>query len=174
MLIFIINSGICEPIKRRMKIKQQTTEIKYKIDKDIKHHLQALNSPKEKIAYLKSYLISRHKCSHQQKNKKSSAIRLLGEYGGTNSIPALIENLEYEDPIYHDNPSVTALATIGESATEPLLLVVKSKEEKNRIALAVQALMRIKGTNYNTFVEQKRAQMPLDTWKNLLIYAIED
>lgn len=173
-LIFMINRVRCEPVKEEMKKKQQATGRMYEIDNEIEHNLQALSSPEEKVAYLKSYLIGRHKSSQQQEFQKSSAIRLLGEYGGTNAIPALIDNLEYEDPIYRDNPSVTALVAVGESATEPLLDVIKSKDEKQRIALAVQALMRIKGTNYNTFIECQRDQMPSNTWKNLLRYAIED
>ena len=169
----IITSASSEPLDA-IKAKDNTDETIYGIDKNIEGKLKDATSIEEQVLYLKSVICDDQGEPENLNHRKSSAIRLLGKYGGTNSIPVLIENLVYKDSERHDFPSVIALAAIGETAVSPLLEVIKNEADKNRLACAVQALMRIKGTSYNEFAKQQKQLMPSNSWKNLFRYAIKD
>lgn len=174
LISFIITNASSEPLDAIMVSKDNTDEKIYEIDKDVESGLKNASSPEEQVRYLKSVICDNQKKLENNNRCKSSAIRLLGKYGGTNSIPVLIDNLTFEDSEWHDFPSVIALAAIGETAVSPLLEVIKNEADKNRLAFAVQALMRIKGTSYNEFAKQQKQSMPSNTWKNLFRYAIKD
>jgi len=157
-----------------MQTKQLSDRHVSNIDKKIKKEVMTMTSQVDRIVFLNSFIANNQELSPVKDIQKATALRLMGEYGGSNAIPVLIEHLEYHDVRLHDAPSVSALVAIGEPAVRPLLRIVETLENKHRTSLAVQALMAIKGTGYNAFVEEQKGHMSADAWKNLLRYAIVD
>jgi hypothetical protein len=144
------------------------------INKNIEAEVMKMTSQVDRVVFLKSVMANKQEESPEKNFQKATALRLMGEYGASNAIPVLIENLEYQDTEHHDTPAVSALISIGEDAVQPLLGVVAALGNKQRTSLAVQTLMAIKGTHYDAFVEEQKGRMNDEAWKNLLRYAIED
>lgn len=166
--------GFSEPIRASMQTEQISDKHAPNIDKNIETEVMKMTSQVDRVVFLKSIMANNQGESPENNLQKATALRLMGEYGGSNAIPVLIENLEYQEAKHHDTPSVSALAAIGEPAVQPLLGVVGAPGNKQRTSLAVQALMAIKGSGYAEFVEEQKGHMSAEAWKNLLRYAIED
>jgi len=166
--------GFGEPMRVSMKTEQISDKHVPNIDKNIEAAVMKMTSQVDRVVFLKSFITNNLGESPEENLQKATALRLMGDYGGSNAIPVLVENLEYEDTKHHDTPSVSALVAIGEPAVQPLLRVVAASGNKHRTSLAVQALMAIKGTQYDEFVEEQKDRMNADTGKNLLRYTIQE
>ena len=166
--------GFSEPMRASMQTEQTSDKHVPNIDNKIETEVMKMTSQVDRVVFLKSFITNNQKESPEKNVQKATALRLMGKYGGANAIPVLIENLEYQDAKHHDTPSVSALVAIGEPAVQPLLGVVDAPGNKHRTSLAVQALMAIKGTGYDVFVEEQKGHMSAEAWKNLLRYAIVD
>lgn len=166
--------GFCEPMRSNMKTEPIFEKNRWIIDKNIESEVTKMTSQVDRVIFLTRVITNNQDNNPESNCKKATALRLMGDCGGTNAISVLIENLEYEDAKQHDKPAVASLITIGELAVQPLLRVVSESKDKHRISLAVQALMAIKRERYNVFVDEHKGHMNDDAWKNLLRYAIED
>ncbi len=173
ILLLIVNNVFSEAARGNMQTKPNTKKRIYEVSREVDGGLQHLTSQEEKVTYLQHFIVNEKEEMQRVHFYKASAIRLLGENGGSNAVPILIDNINYEDVRHHDKPSVTALVTIGKPAVQSLLEVVEISESKQSIYHAVQALLKIEGTNYSEFVNQQKDKMSSNVWKNLLKYAIE-
>lgn len=174
LIVFITANAFSDSLSERAVSEQNTAPNIYEMDDNVESRLASITSEVEQIEYLRSVINGSQEELENLNHRKSSAIRLLGKCGGTNAIPILIKNLEFEDSQRHDYPSVIALAGMGEVAVSPLLEVIKNDGDKIQLYFSVKTLMRIKGTGYNEFAKQQIALMPSNSWKNLFQYAIED
>lgn len=158
-------AAVCEPAKPSSEEAQP-----HEIGADIQRKAEDPSNVEEQRLYLESVLLD----EESSVPAKASAIRLLGELSKPSSVRVLISNIEFRDPNDGAYPAVEALADIGDPSVQPLLEVVASRRSKERSSLAVQALMMIKGDQYQEFVERQRHRLPEDAWKDLLRYAIVD
>ncbi len=148
----------------------------YEIHNQVRNEAGQMTSIHERATYLSSVIASNTNNSSTIENfKKASAIRLLGVIGLTNSIGILITNIDFEDIKYHNYPAVASLIKIGEPAVPQLLDVVKEPlDKRQRVPLAVEALLKIKGKTYEKFVQLQKNKMPSEVWSRLLKYAIDE
>ena len=107
-------------------------------------------------------------------SQKVSAIRLLGYAGKTNSTDLLLSQIAFRDINGHSYPAVYALAHLGEAAVPKLLDLVDESTNQIAIANAVQTLVLIKGTNYETFVLRQKDNVRPDTWNKLIRHALNE
>ena len=106
--------------------------------------------------------------------KKASAIKLLGSLKEKAAVQPLVSNIEFNDARTKTYPVVHALSEIGEDSIPSLMDLVRQEKKGKRIELAVQALMLIKGKEYDEFVASQKSKLPSDAFRNLLRFAIDD
>jgi hypothetical protein len=152
----------------------------WKISPEVREKANQLPTKALKLEYLTALVTNRIADSvADQGFKKASAIRLLGVIRDTNSVGVLVSVIAFKDVQYlgdrqiHMWPAVDSLAAIGEPAVPQLLDIVKEiPKEDMRVSLAVQTLVKIKGTHYEEFVKEQKNKLPEAAWLNLCVYAV--
>ena len=125
------------------------------------------------LAYLSSVVSNTLSTNLERNFYKASAIRLLGFVGNTNSIDILISQIAFRDNSSGTYPTVESMVLFGEKAVPQLLCVVRDSATKPDIGSAVEALKRIKGSQYEKFVLEQKTTLPDEKWKRLVRYAYD-
>jgi hypothetical protein len=139
------------------------------IDKDVQHSVEQCPSADLKIEYLSTFIATNEDSAYATNNiRKSSAIALLGQVGGTNVIGILVSNLTYIDKRYNGSPASHALIMIGEPAVPRLLDVLKNSEDEARIKWAALTIGFIENRDWTEFSEQQKKILPKEAWNRLI------
>lgn len=145
----------------------------YEIETNVFNEVNMLPTVERRCAYLASVVTNTTDSTAEDNFKIASAIRLLGVLHSTNSIAVLVARIDFEDAKYRNNPTVLAMAAMGEPAVSQLMAVVNEPKSSRRVRFAVETLMEIKGSKYNEFVGEQKNNLSIEVWKRLLQYAID-
>ena len=143
------------------------------IDTNVQIQVNQLPTVESKIEYLSSLVAAEQDSSSITSNiRKSSAIILLGQIGGTNVIDILITNLIYIDKRYNGSPASHALILIGEPVVPQLLDVLRNSDDEAKVRRAATTIGFIESRNWKKFSEQQKNILPKKAWDRLIRYAI--
>jgi len=144
---------------------------KYEIETNLLDAVNQLPTIEGRVDYLQTIIRKTRDSSAENNFKIASAIRLLGNLHSTNAIAILASNIDFQDTRYHNEPSVSAIISIGDAAVPQLLEIVKKPRRVAWARNAVEALMKIKGGKYIEFVNEQKGSLPAPIWERLCWYA---
>jgi hypothetical protein len=125
-----------------------------------------------KVQYLASVVSEKEDGSDAAKNRKASALTVLGMLGGTNAINILVTNVAFRASSNTPPPAVQALIAIGDPAIGALLKVIEESSDEFTLVEAASTVFVIKRTVWKQFLEEQKGKMSQEGLAKLNRYAV--